>query len=293
MHSLGAFVGRIPLRMGNRVADTAGDIVYYVARKSRRAAIDNMRHVLGPNISRLRLRKAVRGIFRNVMRNYFDLTRAPYTPDAKIDSSVDFDWEGWERVVALQEKKVGVILVTAHFGSFDMMTQVITRRNLPLTVLIARISPPWLSDFVTDLRGTRGLDLVEVEEEVEGGKVNLGTLKKTVGILRSGGMLGVLADRNTERTGVHICFFGYDTVVAAGVAKMALRAKAAVVPTMCLRLPGDRYSLTFTEPIMPSEGRPTDEDVTRLLTEVFSRFEQYIRQYPEQWVILQPVWQPK
>ncbi len=291
MGVLRIFIGRLPPSAGNFLADRVGDVVYHAARKSRRNAISNMRHVLGPNTPKPRLKKVVRGVFHNVMRNYYDLARAPDTSNEEIDRIVDFDWEGWKRVTDLQEKKVGVILVTAHFGSFDMMTQVINRRGLPLTVLIARIKPAWLSDFVTQLRGTRGLDLIEVEEE-EQSKLNFGALKKCVSILRSGGMLGVVADRNIEPNGVHIKFFGYDTVVAAGVAKMAIRSKAVVFPSLCYRLPGNRYSLIFTEPIVPPNTGSADQDTRTLLTQIFSRFEHHIARNPEQWVILQPVWKP-
>lgn len=291
MHLVRVFIGRLPPFIGNPLADRIGDFVYHAARKSRRNAIDNMRHVLGPNTPKRELKRAVRGIFHNVMRNYFDLCRAPDMSDAEIDRIVGFDWGAWQKVVELQEKKVGVILVTAHFGSFDMMTQVIHRRGLPLTVLIARIKPAWLSDFVTDLRGNRGLDLIEVEEEEES-KLNLGALKKCVGILRSGGMLGVVADRNIEPNGVHINFFGYDTVVAAGVAKMAIRSKAVVIPSLCYRLPKNKYSLVFTEPIQPPNTGSSEQDVRTLLTTIFSRFEYHIARNPEQWVILQPVWKP-
>lgn len=291
MHAARVFIGRLPPFLGNPIADRIGDVVYHAARKSRRNAISNMRHALGPDVPKSELKKVVRGIFHNVMRNYFDLCRAPDMSDAEIDRIVDFDWDAWQKVVDLQEKKVGVILVTAHFGSFDMMTQVISRRGLPLTVLISRIKPAWLSDFVTDLRGNRGLDLIEVEEEEES-KLNLGALKKCVGILRAGGMLGVVADRNIEPNGVHIDFFGYDTVVAAGVAKMAIRSKAVVIPSLCYRLPRNKYSLVFTEPIEPPNTGSSQEDVKTLLTAIFSRFQEHIARSPEQWVILQPVWKP-
>jgi phosphatidylinositol dimannoside acyltransferase len=291
MHVVRVFVGRLPPQVGNPLADRFGDVVYHFARKSRRNAISNMRHVLGPNVSKKELKKTVRGIFHNVMRNYYDLCRAPDMTDAEIDRIVEFDWDAWKNVVDLQERKVGVILVTAHFGSFDMMTQVINRRGLPLTVLISRIKPAWLSDFVNQLRGNRGLDLIEVGEEEES-KLNLGALKKCVTILRSGGMLGVVADRNIEPNGVQIKFFGHDTMVAAGVAKMAIRARAVVIPSLCYRLPGNRYSLVFTEPIEPPNTGSSQDDVKALLTTIFSRFEHHIAKNPEQWTLLQPVWKP-
>ena len=289
MGVLRVFIARVPTPIGNYFADRLGDLVYVYARKSRRNAIRNMSHVLGPRAPKELLKRAVHGVFHNVMRNYFDLCRAPEMRDSDIDRQVDFDERGWRKVMDLQKSGRGVILVTAHFGSFDMMTQVIARRGLPLTALIARVKPAWLSDFISQLRGARGLELLYVDEE-EGSGLNLAALKNAVGTLRRGGMLGVLVDRNLEQQGVTIQFFGQDTVVASGVAKMALRTRAVVVPSICLRLPRGRYKLIFSQPIEPSGSTNNEADVKALLTFIFSYFERYIRRYPEQWVLLQSVW---
>jgi lauroyl/myristoyl acyltransferase len=291
MGVLRVFIARIPPAIGNPLADRAGDIVYRYAKKSRRYANANVRQVLGPRASRQEVRRVVHGVFRNVMRNYYDLCRAPDMRDEEIDRVVDFDEQGWKRVLALHEQKRGVILVTAHFGSFDMMTQVITRRGLPLAALIARVKPAWLSDFVTSLRGARGIDMLMVGEE-EAGALNLGALKRCVQILRGGGTVGMIADRNLEAQGVPIRFFGRETLVAAGVAKMAIRTRSVIVPTFCYRLPGNRYSLTFEDPIEPPPSG-SDEAVKGLLTAIFVRMEYHIRRKPEQWVLLQPVWKPR
>jgi KDO2-lipid IV(A) lauroyltransferase len=170
-----------------------------------------------------------------------------------------------------------------------MMTQVIARRGRPLTTLVARVKPAWLSDFITNLRGARGLGLLLVEEE-EGSGLNIGALKGAISILRKGGMLGVLVDRNMETQGMPIRFFGRSTAVAPGVAKMAMRTRAVIVPSICLRLSRGRYSLTFAEPIEPKGSASNEKDVKALLTEIFSVFERYIGEYPEQWVLLQSEW---
>jgi lauroyl/myristoyl acyltransferase len=288
MGVLRVFIARIPPAIGNPLADRCGDIGYRYAAKSRRHAIRNMRQVLGPRAFKKEVKRAVHGIFHNVMRNYYDLCRAPDMRDEEIDRMVDFDEQGWQRILALHAQKRGVILVTAHFGSFDMMTQVIARRGLPLTALVSRVKPAWLSDFITNLREARGMDTLLVDEE-EGGGLNLGALKRCIYILRGGNTIGVIADRNLEAQGVTIKFFGRDTVVAAGVAKMAIRTRSVVIPTFCYRLPGNRYSLTFEDSIEPPTSG-SEENVKGLLTTIFGRMEYHIRRNPEQWVLLQPVW---
>ena len=288
MGVLRVFAARVPPTIGNPLADRIGDVVYRYAAKSRRYATANVRHVLGPGASRQEVRRVVHGIFHNVMRNYYDLCRAPDMRDQEIDRVVDFDEEGWQRVLALHEQKRGVILVTAHFGSFDMMTHVLTRRGLPLSALVARVRPAWLSDFVTIQRAARGINILMVGEEEAGG-LNLSALKRCVQILRAGGTVGMIADRNLEAVGVPIRFFGKETLVAAGVAKMAIRTRSVIIPTFCYRLPGNRYSLIFEDSLEPPTTG-SDEDVKGLLTTIFARMEYHIRRKPDQWVLLQPVW---
>jgi lauroyl/myristoyl acyltransferase len=284
-------IARVPPFIGNPLADRVGDIVRLRAVKSRRHAIDNMRHVLGPPVPRDLLKQKVRGIFRNVIRNYYDLCRAPDMTDEQIDRQVDFDEVSWQRVVEYHNQGRGVILASAHFGSFDMMTQVINRKGLPLTVMIARIKPPWASDFITSLRGNRGLDMIEVEEESEGGSaLNLGGLKRLIKILREGGMVGAIVDRNMEPGGVRITFFGEEALVAAGIAKMAQRTRSVIVPGICLRLPRNRYSLVFEAPIDTTHFPAGEVGQKAILEQLFSVFERNIARHPEQWVLLQPVW---
>jgi KDO2-lipid IV(A) lauroyltransferase len=291
MGVLRVLIARIPPAIGYKVADFAGNITYYIAPRSRQAAISNLRHIMR-GASRKDVMTAVRKVFHNVMRNYYDLCRAPDMSDDELETRVVFDREGWKRVLELQSQKKGVLLVGAHFGSFDMISQVIHRRGVDLAVLIAQVKPAWLSDWITGMRAARGLQLLMVDtEEREGSEgTNMSALLEGMRQLRSGGVLGVVVDRNTEETGVVIPFFGHKTRVAAGAAKMALRTRAHVVLGLCRRLPGNRFSVTFGEPIAPQGSAGNEDDVRALLTEIFSRLEKHFRLSPEQWVLLQPVW---
>jgi len=286
------FIALIPPRLGHPLAATLGELIYQLAPKSRKAVINNIGHVMGHvqgPTPRRKLKKAVRHVFHNVMRNYYELCRAPDMTDDDIDRMVDFDAAGWERIMEIHNQGRGVLMASAHYGSFDMVTQVLARHGLPVTALVAQVKPAWLSDFITDLRADRGLDLIMVDDD-EGSGVNLGALKQSISLLKSGGVLGVVVDRNLEQRGVKIKFFGHDTVVAAGVAKIALRTRVPIVIGIGRRLNNYRFSLTWDEPIEPEGSASNEEDVRALLQKVFDRLEYHIGQNPEQWVLLAPVW---
>jgi KDO2-lipid IV(A) lauroyltransferase len=291
MGVLRIFIARIPPVIGYKVADLMGDIGYYIAPRSRRAAISNMRHIMR-GASRKEVMRAARAVLRNVMRNYYDLSRAPDLSDEALDARVEFDHEGWQRVLEIQAQGKGVLLVSAHFGSFDIVSQVLDRRNANLAVLVAQVKPAWLSDWITEIRRARKLQMLMVDtEEKEGSDgMNMAALLQGMRQLKSGGVLGVMADRNTESTGMPIRFYGHKTIVATGAAKLALRTKSPVVTGLCRRLPGNRFSISFGEPIIPQGSANNEDDLKALLTEIFGLFEKHFTPSPEQWVLLQPVW---
>jgi len=276
-------VERLPVDAGNWVADRLGDLAWMLAGRSRCAARSNMRHVLGPQVSERVIRRVAHQVFRNAARNYYDLLRVGRLSDADLDRIVDFDHESLAMVQQLAAEGKGVLMVSAHWGAFDMVTQVLERRGLSIMFLVARFRPPAIAEFLTALRGQRGSEFVMIDD-------GLATLKKVMQALRGGRLVGMMPDRNMDRSGVVIPFFGDDTVVATGLAKMALRGHTVVVPGFCYRVKKNRYSVFFTPPIYaPREGDEPSK-VATLTRAVFSVIEQQIARDPTQWTLLQPVW---
>jgi lauroyl/myristoyl acyltransferase len=276
-------VERLPVRAGNWLADRLGALAWLVAGRSRCAARSNMRHVLGPQAPERAVRRASRGVFRNAARNYYDLLRVGRLSDAQLDQMIYFDRASLSMVQQLAAEGKGLLLVSPHWGAFDLVTQVLARRGLSIMFLVARFRPAAIAEFLIDLRAARGSEMVLIDD-------GLATLKKAMQALRNGRLVGLMPDRNMDRSGVMIPFFGDDTVVATGLAKMALRGHTAVVPGFCYRLKKNRYSVFFAPPIFPPSEGDDASKIETLTRAVFAVFEQQIGRYPEQWTLLQPVW---
>src|SRR5215217_691708 len=155
---------RVPVGAGNWIADRGGDLIGLVARRSRCAALSNMRHVLGPDAPEREVRRAVRGVFRNVVRNYYDLLRVGSVSDADLDRMMRLDQESLAVVQKLAAEGHGILLVTPHWGAFDMVTQVLNRQGLPILMLVAHFRPAAVAEFLNRLRGQRGSEVVWIDE---------------------------------------------------------------------------------------------------------------------------------
>jgi KDO2-lipid IV(A) lauroyltransferase len=273
----------MPLWLGNWTVNRFGDAVWVAARRSRCAARSNMRHVLGPDAPERKVRRMARYAVRNALRNYYDLIRISHMPDTEFDRLVHLDKASVERVRKLAADEKGVLLVSAHWGVFDLLAHVMERQGISIMFLVAHFRPPELADYLTALRASRGSELVMIDE-------GIGALRRAMIALKTGRLVGIMPDRNVDRVGITIPFFGDDTVVGTGLAKLALRGNTPVVPGFCYRTGTNRYTFSFAEPIYPPREGDEATRIATLTQTVFTVIEHYISRAPDQWTLLQPVW---
>jgi len=274
----GFTIARLPTKVGYLIARLTADTVYIFQPSLRAAVAANMRRVLGPEIDNTILKRAVRGVLRNAAKNYFDLIHLPYMKLNDIDSCITA--HGWHNFEDAMSRGKGVILVTAHLGSFDMAGQILAARSAKVTALVETLKPAALLSHVIALRKSKGLTYMPVQ---------LGVLRAVIQSLRRGEAVVLVCDRDMGNDSFKSKFFGKETTLPAGAVRIAMRTGAAVVPVFNLRRGDGRYDAYF-EPalnIIPSG----DDAVARNMEQVIAVMEKYIRTSPEQWVVLSPIWQ--
>ena len=274
----GFTIARLPTKVGYLIARLTADTVYIFQPSLRAAVAANMRRVLGPEIDNTILKRAVRGVLRNAAKNYFDLIHLPYMKLNDIDNCITV--HGWHNFEDAMSRGKGVILVTAHLGSFDMAGQLLAARSAKVIALVETLKPAALLSHVIALRKSKGLTYMPV---------HLGVLRAVIQSLRRGEAVVLVCDRDMGNDSFKSEFFGEETTLPAGAVRIAMRTGAAVVPVFNLRQGDGRYDAYF-EPaldIVPSG----DDAVARNMEQVIAVMEKYIRTSPEQWVVLSPIWQ--
>jgi len=113
--------------------------------------------------------------------------------------------------------------------------------------------------------------------------------------MKAGETVGILMDTNmTPPQGVFVDFFGIPACTASGLARIALRTDAAVVPGFTI---WDRelrkYRLRFDPALALIRTGVEEADIvanTALFTKVI---EQYVRRYPDQWLWVHRRWKTR
>lgn len=275
---LGWLAPKIPPRLGYGLFARIGDLFYRLDQRGRSVVEDNMRHVLGPDAPPAILSDKVRTVFQMQAYNYFDLFRLPAMTREEIEArTIVHNWEYLERAL---DQGQGVIVVSAHFGNVDVLLQIIGLRGVECTLLVERLEPERLFEYVVKLRGRFAGTLVPVGSP----------LKPIFRALRRGEVVPLVFDRDVTGSGIPIEFFGDEGMLPDGYAKLSRHTGAPIVVAFGLRLPDHHLAVRLTPPLVPIRTDNRAADVKAIMHRVLDTAEAYISQHPEQWTLFRPIW---
>lgn len=271
-------IPKVPVPLGYLWCDVAGNLLYLLNRNARRNVLANLQRVLNTRDPG-KVKPATRGVFRYTVKNYYDLFRLPGL--SKKDVQALLDLKGVEHLDEALAKGKGVIFLSGHLGNFNLSAQILAVRGHRMTIVVEQLKSDGLQRLLEGLRESQGINFVPL------GGNEARTIYKA---LRRNEVVGVMGDRDVAANGVPVSFFGETASLPAGPAALALRTGAPLITAYTIRKP-DGSSLGFIEP--PVELEDTGDfrrDIQAGTQRIAHRLERYIREAPEQWAVLQPIW---
>ncbi len=254
--------------LGYRLALGVAGVVLGVRRKTVRA------HLLQafPDESEAWRRRVARDSFRHVGRE--SLATFLLGRMSRQDVLDRTEVVGLEAVQAAVDSGDGAILVTGHFGNWEIAGASLAARGVPLDVVVQRQRNPLFDADINRTRERLGMTVIQ----------RSAAPRKVLRSLRDGRAIAIVGDQNLRRGGIFVDFFGRKASTARGAAIFALRTGSPIFLAIIRRLQGypPRYRLTL-EPVAFSPSGDMEEDVLRL-TEAHTRhLEEEIVRAPEQY----------
>jgi KDO2-lipid IV(A) lauroyltransferase len=226
-------------------------------------------------------RKRIRGgSYQNLGRVLLVLARAP-----RLDAVHIRDWihyEGFEHFARAKEAGTGVLFLTAHLGNWELSSMAHALYGHPMYVMVRPLDNPLLDAFIQRRRGLHGNVVVAKQDAA----------RDVLRALRANQAVGILADQNAAGDdGVFVDFFGKKASATRGVAQLALRTGAAIIPGFAFwNESSSRYVLRFYAPVEPATGPKRERNVLETTQRCQAAIEKAIREHPEQWLWMHRRW---
>ena len=220
----------------------------------------------------------VRRAFASYVRYWLEALRLPVVPSEYLERSVDA--VGFDHIQDARNAGKGVILAVPHVGNWDMAGAWLVKQGVPLTVVVEKLEPPQLRRWFGDFRESLGMRVLVNEG-------NVGT--ELMSALRRNECVALLCDRDVDKSGLRVEFFGEVTTIPKGPAMLALRSGAALIPAAAFEN-GSKHHVVIDQPIdVERHGRMRD-DVEQTTVTLTKRIEDLIRRDPPQWHLFRPNW---
>ena len=267
------------MRFGERLGGFVYFMTRYFFRRPQNYARRNLRitQFPHPEMTRQETDAFIRKVLVHFSKFAVELICGPaLTQETMLDLVQS---EGLEHLITAREQGKGIVMVSAHFGNWEMMGRYAASQGFPMTVVARETENPDFAEYIRSLREFGGYHVMYRGSN---------TVRELLRILKRKGYVGLLPDQNSGD--MFAPFFGVPAGTVAGPASFSLHTGATLIPVFCVRLPDDTYRVIILPPIDTHSTGDKNADTQRVMEEVNRVLESVIRQYPEQWLWIHNRW---
>ncbi len=275
-------LGSLPRPMARAVGIALGLTVYALHGRLRRVGLRNL-SLAFPEMSERERRRLLRGEFVSLGRQLAEVCLFPRYTLENVSRVVVYDgFENFERAYA---RGKGVLFLTGHLGAWELSAFAHSLQGHPLSIVMRSLDNPYVDTLLQRYRTMHGNRTVDKDDFVRG----------LLSAMRAGETVGILMDTNmTPPQGVFVDFFGIAACTASGLARIALKTDAAVVPGFTvwdakLR----KYILRFDPAVELIRTSDNEADIVANTARFTRVIEDSVRRYPDQWLWVHRRWKTR
>jgi KDO2-lipid IV(A) lauroyltransferase len=256
---------------------------YYLDWEHRKVALQNLHVAFGQEKSEGEINTIAKRSFQNLGMVAIEFFRIPGMDTETFKKKVSF--EGLDQALKILEKRKGALLLIGHLGNWELMGLMSKVIGNPIMVIAKPVKKNRrVNRLITEIRKEAGLEVIPPEK----------ASRKVIKALSQNRVVGILIDQRAKRSeGVWADFFGRKAPTTPGLAVLAMKTKAPVMPVFMIRDGFQKHRLLIKEPLELVETGNIKKDV-EANTQLFNHtLESMIRQYPDQWFWVHRRWERK
>jgi KDO2-lipid IV(A) lauroyltransferase len=283
LYALVRFLSMIPYHTGQRLGRVFGSGLARVLGGRVNVSLDNLQYIYGSRIKERELRDLNARIVVHFSQMLFEAPHILRLKPTNLERYVVFENEG--NFLSAIEKGRGVLILTAHFGNWELMSAATSLRFAEKGAVIARpINFLPAERMMNQLRSRFGNKIIPKQR----------AMRRVLTAVKENMAIGFLMDQNVDwYEGVFTRFMGRPACTNKGLALLALRTGAPVIPMFSVRRGDGRYRIIFEREVELIRTGDKTRDLEEN-TQIFSGIiERYVSQYPDQWFWFHRRWKTR
>ena len=273
------FIWLIPQKLMFYIAKGLVLFLYVVDTKHRKIANVNLILAYGNTLSDEKKEQIVKGAYLNLVLLLIDFIRNQGISKEALLKKVTFENE--QILEDALEAGQKIILVTAHYGNWELLPLSLAAKFAPLTGVGRKLDSSAMDNILNQNREQFDIEMLDKK----------GAMKDMITVLKHNRMLGLLVDQNTsENEGILVNFFDKPVRHTPSAAILARRFNALIIPAFITTEDTDQYKIIFYKPIETNKTEDKEKDILDSVQKQAKITEEIIRQRPEAWFWLHKRW---
>lgn len=272
----------IPFSVSQYLGKMVGMLFFLVPIERKKVAWENIQQSFGHTMDKKAQKKLIKKVYLHFGQMMFELPHIFRLHDQNLEKYVFFTNE--KNYLNAMNKGRGVFLLTGHFGNWELMAAAVSLRFGGISVVARPIDLLPADRLVEELR-TRFKSSVIPKQKA---------MRRILMTIKQKGVVGILLDQNVDwYDGVFVEFLGRWACTNKGLALMALKTDAPVIPLFSIRQPDGRYCISFEDELKPVRTGDKTKDIEQNTLMYTRIIEEYVRKYPEQWFWFHRRWKTR
>jgi KDO2-lipid IV(A) lauroyltransferase len=273
----------LPMGWVGALGRVFGGWVFAFSKDERRKTLESISTAYPTQLNAAEKKRLAKAVWVRLGQNLFEIIRQLGWTRGEITSQVA-RVQGLEHFEEALKRGKGLFVVTAHLGNWELLGGYLGTQGKG-SALAQNLYDPRFDDLVNWFRSEKLGATLMIKRGL--------ALRGILDALKEGQFVLALCDQDSGNDGIFVPFFGKQAWTQSGVARIARKTGAALVPAFVVRGPDGKFELhvekEITVPLTPDKEKDILETV-RLYTEVI---ETYVRAYPDQWMWMHERWKTK
>lgn len=275
------FIAALPLRAGLKLGQYLGKFSFYILKRERIKALNNLDIAFGGSKSIEEKRAIALKVFENLGKNFIEVISLPRFNKYNIDKYITC--KNFQVMEDFLKEGKGLMILSAHFGNWELLAHYLAIKRGGLNVIARRIRMERFEAFLDGIRRRNKVNVIYRD----------GPVKEIIDILKNNEVIGIMPDQDMDSvSGVFVDFFDRPAYTASGLAVLAYLTGAPIMPCFIIRFKFG-HEIVLENLIKLSWTGNRDKDILENVQRYTAVIESYIRRFPSQWVWFHERWKTR